>query len=158
MPTRFRYAPQGFAAMPLAQKTEDTPTLVTPTDKIGFIIVKAREFDEKVADSDPDEGSNPTDDGNADILEDKEGDGTREELAGAIDALNEDEQIELVALAWLGRGTYGLSEWADALQVARDEHNKRTAAYLLGLPLLGDYLEEGLAAFGQSISDEDADS
>jgi hypothetical protein len=111
-----------------------------------------------VADSDPDEGSNPTDDDNADILEDKEGDGTREELVGAINALNEDEQFELVALAWLGRGTYDLSEWSDALQVARDEHNKRTAQYLLGLPLLGDYLEEGLAAFGISISDPDADS
>jgi hypothetical protein len=144
--------------MPLAQKSDDTPTLTIPSDKIGFIIVKAREFDEKVADSDPDEGSNPTDDGNADILEDKAGDGTREELAGAINALNEDEQIELVALAWLGRGTYDLSEWTDALVVARDEHNKRTAQYLLGLPMLGDYLEEGLAAFGISISDEDADS
>jgi hypothetical protein len=144
--------------MSLAQKSDDTPTLIIPSDKVGFIIVKAREFDEKVADSDPDEGSNPTDDGNADILEDKAGDGTREELAGAINALNEDEQIELVALAWLGRGTYDLSEWSDALQVARDEHNKRTAQYLLGLPMLGDYLEEGLAAFGVSISDEDADS
>ena len=144
--------------MPLARKSDDTPTLIIPTDKVGFIIVKAREFDEKVADSDPDEGSNPTDDGNADILEDKEGDGTREELAGAINAFNEDEQIELVALAWLGRGTYDLAEWSDALQVARDEHNKRTAQYLLGLPMLGDYLEEGLAAFGKSISDEDADS
>jgi hypothetical protein len=132
--------------MPIAQKSDDTPALNIAEDKVAFIIVKAREFDEKVADSDPDEGSNPTDDGNADILEDKAGDGTR------------DEQIELVALAWLGRGTYDLSEWADALQVARDEHNKRTAKYLLGLPLLGDYLEEGLAAFGISISDPDADS
>jgi hypothetical protein len=144
--------------MPIAQKSDDTPALNIAEDKVAFIIVKAREFDEKVADSDPDEGSNPTDDGNADILEDKAGDGTREELVGAINELNVDEQIELVALAWLGRGTYDLSEWADALQVARDEHNKRTAKYLLGLPLLGDYLEEGLAAFGISISDPDADS
>jgi hypothetical protein len=144
--------------MPIAQKSDDAPALNISEDKVAFIIVKAREFDEKVADSDPDEGSNPTDDDNADILEDKAGDGTREELVGAINALNEDEQIELVALAWLGRGTYDLSEWSDALQVARDEHNKRTAQYLLGLPLLGDYLEEGLAAFGISISDEDADS
>jgi hypothetical protein len=144
--------------MPLTQQaTDDAPTLMTPVDKIGFIIVKAREFDEKVADSDPDEGSNPTDDANADILEDKRGDGTQEELAGAINALNEDEQIEIVALAWLGRGTYDLSEWRDALKTARDEHNKRTAAYLLGIPQLGDYLEEGLAAMGMSISDEDED-
>lgn len=144
--------------MPLAAEAEDkpAPTLTIPTDKVGFIIVKAREFDEKEPDSDPDEGSNPTDDGNADILEDKAGDGTQEELAGAIRELNEDEQIELVALAWLGRGTYDLSEWPLALQTARDEHNKRTAEYLLGLPMLGDYLEEGLAAFGETISDENA--
>jgi Protein of unknown function (DUF3775) len=142
--------------MPLAENSVDTPVLAIPTDKVGFIIVKAREFDEKVADSDPDEGSNPTDDANADILEDKSGDGTREELAGAIRALNDDEQVELVALAWIGRGTYDLSEWPEALQVARDEHGKKPATYLLGLPMLGDYLEEGLAAFGETISDEDA--
>jgi hypothetical protein len=142
--------------MPLSAEIGPAPTLTIATDKVSFIIVKAREFDEKEEDSDPDEGSNPTDDGNTDILEDKAGDGTQEELAGAIRELNEDEQIELVALAWLGRGTYDLSEWPQAIQTARDEHNKRTAEYLLGLPMLGDYLEEGLAAFGESISDENA--
>jgi hypothetical protein len=134
---------------------EDGPALNIAVDKVGFIIVKAREFDEQVADSDPDSGSNPIDDGDADVLEDKKDDPTRAELVAAIRGLNEDEQIELVALAWLGRGTYDLDEWQDALDTARTEHNKRTAEYLLGLPMLGDYLEEGLAAFGESISDED---
>ena len=32
-------------------------------------------------------------------------------------------------------------------------HNKRTAEYLLGMPLLGDLLEEGLAQFGHSIEE-----
>ena len=54
-----------------------------------------------------------------------------------------------MALAWVGRGTYEISEWREALSVARSEHNKRTAEYLQKLPLLGDYLEEGLAAFGE---------
>lgn len=130
------------------------PALNIPTDKIAFIIVKAREFDAKEADSDPDSGSNPTDDGGADVLEDKQGDQARRELITAINDLNEDEQIELVALAWLGRGTFDISEWQDALSTARSEHNRRTAHYLLSLPMLGDYLEEGLAAFGESISDE----
>ena len=65
-----------------------------------------------------------------------------------------EEQINLVALAWLGRGTYDKSEWSEALKIARQEHNNRTAQYLLGLPLLGDYLEEGLSQFGRRCSDE----
>jgi hypothetical protein len=133
----------------------DTPALNISIDKIAFIILKAREYDGKEADSDPDSGSNPTDDDDRDVLEDKEGDQTRRELVTAINDLNEDEQNELVALAWLGRGTYDISEWVDAVDTARDAHNKRTAQYLLSLPLLGDYLEEGLEAFGASIVDMD---
>ena len=131
------------------------PHLDIPTDKLGFIIVKAREYDVKESDSDPDEGSNPTDDGNIDVLTDKEDDPVREELLGAIRELPEDERIQLVALAWLGRGTYELSEWKTALETARLEHRKRTAEYLLGLPLLGDYLEDGLALFDDGIVDQD---
>src|ERR1700722_13780204 len=132
-----------------------TPQLDIPTDKLGFIILKAREYDVKESDSDPDEGSNPTDDGNMDVLMDKSDDPVREELLGAIRELPEDERLQLVALAWLGRGTYDLSEWDTALDTARSEHRKRTAEYLLGLPLLGDYLEDGLAMFDDGIVDAD---
>jgi hypothetical protein len=131
-----------------------SPELSIPTDKIAFIIVKARAYDVKEGVSDPDSGSNPTDDGDTDVLEDGPDDPTRRELVDAINGLPDDEQIELVALAWLGRGTFGLDEWNEAVETARTEHNKRTAEYLLGLPLLGDYLEDGLAQFGESISDE----
>ncbi|HTP76320.1 MAG TPA: DUF3775 domain-containing protein [Rhizomicrobium sp.] len=135
--------------------TSEGPKLNIPIDKIAFIIVKAREYDAKEADSDPDSGSNPTDDNDRDVLEDKQGDQTRHELVAAINDLNEDEQNELVALAWLGRGTYDITEWEDAVETASDAHNKRTAQYLLSLPLLGDYLEDGLEAFGDSIVDMD---
>jgi hypothetical protein len=114
-------------------------------DKVRQIIAEARVFDAKEAVSDPDSGSNPSDDGGADILEDLPGDATYQELAEYIRSLDEDEQIELVALAWVGRGTYGLSEWVDAVAEARRAHNKRTVEYLTSLPKLGDYLEEGLA-------------
>lgn len=130
------------------------PTLNIATDKVAFIIVKAREFDVKEADSDPDSGSNATDDDETDVLEDKLDDPVRQELVSYINGLNVDEQIELVALAWLGRGTYDIEEWREAVATAKSEHNRRTAQYLLGLPMLGDYLEEGLDAFGESISDE----
>ncbi len=140
--------------MPVAPQTPEPPTLDIASDTLAFIIEKAREFDVKESDSDPDCGSNPSDDGNADILEDKADDATREELVGAIRELNEDERAELIALAWLGRGTYELEEWDEAISTARSEHGKRAAEYLIGLPLLGDYLEDGMALFDEGIVDE----
>jgi hypothetical protein len=120
-------------------------------DKVCFIIAKARAFDAKEEVSDPDSGSNAADDGMTDVLEELPDalDATRLEIVEFIRALDEDEQNNLVALAWLGRGTYDIGEWREALSVARSEHNKRAADYLLRLPLLGDYLSEGLAAFGE---------
>jgi hypothetical protein len=120
-------------------------------EKVRHIITEARVFDGKEGDSDPDSGSNPTDDGQADILEDQPNDATPQVLANYIRSLDEDEQIELVALAWVGRGTYGPEEWDDAVAEARRAHNKRTAEYLFSLPMLGDYLEEGLTL----VEDED---
>jgi hypothetical protein len=125
-----------------------------PLDKVSFIILKAREYDVKEGDSDPQESSNPIDDGQADILTDNGEDPVREELLGAIRGLNEEERIRLVALAWLGRGTFEFGEWKEALATARSEHSRRTAEYLISLPLLGDYLEDGLAMFDQGIVDD----
>jgi hypothetical protein len=126
---------------------------IISNEKVCHVVVKAKQFDVKEADSDPASGSNASDDGMTDVLEDKKIDPVRRELIVFINSLNIDEQCALVALAWIGRGTYDKSEWKDALQQARDEHNNRTAQYLLGLPLLADYLEEGMAAFGESCED-----
>ena len=103
-------------------------------------------FDAKEELSDPQSGSNATDDDMRDILEDIADDPTYQELLEMIRNLDEDEQIQLVALAWLGRGTFDAADWKDAVKQARAAHNNRTAEYLVGLPLLGDYLEEGRAA------------
>ena len=130
------------------------PVLNLPLDKVSFIILKAREFDVKEGDSDPEQDFDAIDDGHADILTDNGEDPAREELLGAIRALNEDERIRLVALAWLGRGTFELGEWKEALATARSEHSRRTGEYLLSMPLLGDYLEDGLALFDEGIVDD----
>jgi predicted protein tyrosine phosphatase len=135
-----------------ATDESDLPDLGINPEKVCHVIAKARMFDVKEEVSDPDSGSNPADDGMTDVLEDLADDPTYRELMAFIRALDEDEQIWLVALAWIGRGTYDASELADALSEARDQHNKRTAEYLTGLPLLGDYLQEGLAAFGASCT------
>ncbi|TPM27005.1 DUF3775 domain-containing protein [Mesorhizobium sp. B2-3-4] len=73
---------------------------------------------------------------------------TEEELRELINDLNVDEAAELIALAWIGRGDYDASEWSEAVAAARERANKRTAKYLLGMPLLADLLEEGLEAIG----------
>ena len=139
------------------RKSAQEPSLNLPLDKVSFIILKAREYDVKEEGADPDTGSNPIDDGQTDVLTDAGDDPVREELLGAIRGLNDDERVRLVALAWLGRGTYDLDEWKEAVATARSEHSRRAAEYLLGLPLLGDYLEDGLAMFDEGIVD-DADA
>ena len=130
------------------------PSLNLPLDKVSFIILKAREYDAKEEGTDPDSGSNAIDDGQTDILTNKQEDSVREELLSAIRSLHEEERLRLVALAWLGRGTYAKEEWREAIATARSEHSRRTAEYLLGLPLLGDYLEDGLAMFDEGIVDD----
>lgn len=122
-------------------------------DSVCSIVLKARVLSAKEGVVDPDDASNAVDDGDRQILQDGADDATAEELKSFIDDLNEDQQIELVALAWLGRGSFSRAEWRDALAEARQAANERTAEYLMGMPLLADYLEEGLAAFELSCSD-----
>ena len=132
---------------------EDTTTLTISPEKVCFIIVKAREFDAKDVVSEPDPGSNPADDMDVAVLEDHEDDPVLEELRSAINALSEDEQIDLVALAWLGRDDYSASDWPVVREEAARAHNERTADYLFGIPLLGDFLEEGLSMLGYSCEE-----
>jgi hypothetical protein len=132
---------------PTQGRESTMPDIDISTETVCFVIAKAHEVFAKVEVDDPDSGSNATDDGMADILEDLAGDLTYEELRQFIDALNEDEQIDLVALAWLGRGDdYTVDDWDELVAEARRAHNDQTASYLLGMPLLADHLEAGLAA------------
>ena len=136
------------------------PTLTISAEDVGYLIVKAREFDVKEANSDPDSGSNATDDNMIDVLQDNGGDPVASEIAGFINSLSEEEKIDLVALMRLGRGDGTIEEWDDLRREAADERerNRHTARYLLGQPLLGDYLADGLAAFGLSWADDEGDA
>src|SRR6516165_578678 len=132
---------------------EDAATLTISPEKVCFIIMKAREFDAKGEVTDPDPGSNPSDDKDAAVLEDHSDDPVVEELTSLINALSEDEQIDLVALMWLGRDDYAASDWSPVREEAMRAHNDRTAEYLIGTPLLGDLLEEGLSKLGGSCEE-----
>jgi Protein of unknown function (DUF3775) len=133
--------------------SKNPPSLTIATEKICFIIVKAREFDVKDEVTDPDDASNATDDNMISVLEDHSDDPVANEIRGFIGAMNEDEQIDLVALTWLGRGDGIIEDWHELRAEAARAHNKRTAAYLLGIPLLSDYLEEALSLFDLSCDD-----
>ena len=136
------------------------PELSISPEKLAFIIEKAREFDVKEGSSDLDSGSNAADDGMIDVLEDNGRDPVVRELSGFIRALNEDEQVDLVALRWLGRGDGGIEDWdelrASAMEARGEYDNPRreTTQYLLGEPMLGDLLADGLDEFGVDWTDE----
>jgi hypothetical protein len=93
-------------------------------DKVAEVIILARELDQ-----------------------------TSVEFDAFIEALNEDEQVNLVALMWVGRGTYDADTFDEAVEMARQEATTPTAEYLKGSPHLADHLENGLDALGISAMD-----
>jgi Protein of unknown function (DUF3775) len=131
------------------------PGLDISPDKVGFVIVKAREMAAKVAAWD--DGATSDHDAES-ILEDFSDDATQDQLKGFIRDLNEDEQASLVALAWIGRGSFAPEELEEAVSTARAERANRAEDYLLGMPLLPDYLEEGLDRLGFSVEDAEDES
>jgi hypothetical protein len=140
--------------MDLNRTTESPgPELSIRPDDAFFILMKAREFDEKTPQSDPDSGSNPTDDSALDVIEDDPDDAVQDELIAAIDSLNDDAQLDLVALIWIGRGDFLLSEWNEARAAAKDIGRERMPRYVCGMPLVSDFLDEGLSQLGLSLDD-----
>jgi hypothetical protein len=122
-------------------------------EKACYIIVKARVFDAKVDPMVSDPGSNPADDQSREILEERPADPNLQELIGAIEALNQDEIMDVVALVWIGRGDYGAAQWDEARAIAGERVDARVAHYLTGIPLLADFLEGGLAELGYPCAD-----
>lgn len=121
------------------------------TDKVCFVIVKSRES--TAMDSGmPSDASNASDDGFLSILTERGGVATGNELAAFIDSMDEDEQVALVALMWIGRGDYAASDWKVAMADARARRTGSVTTYLLGTPLLSDYLETALAEYGETCT------
>lgn len=138
---------------PTENPADDAQIVTISPEKVCFVIIKAREYDAKDEVTEVEPGSNPSDDKDISVLENHEDDPVVEELTSFINSLSEDEQIDLVALAWLGRDDYSASDWPAVREEAARAHNQRTAAYLLGTPLVGDFLEEGLSMLGYSCEE-----
>lgn len=126
--------------------------LTISLEKLAYFVLKVREYDVKDAPNDVDGGSNASDDGMVSVLEDHRDDPVRAELFAFINGLNDDEKVDLVALVWLGRGDGDFDDW-DELRAQAAANKHRTARYLLGIPLVGDFVEEGLEQLGGSLSE-----
>lgn len=117
-------------------------------DTVLSIIDMAHEFQVKESVASPERSLIPTADWEPPANTGNTDDPARATLQAEIEDLEPDQQIELVALTWLGRGDYSIEEWQDAIGLAKERWNKRTAEYLIGTPMLADFLAEGLDQHG----------
>ena len=122
-------------------------------DTICFLIDKAHEFHAKEEVVIPEVPGSPTEDWALQVLADHADDATFQEFKTTVADLDRDQQAQLVALLWLGRGDYEVDEWSEAVAEAGRMWNSRTAEYLIAHPLLADYLEEGLGLLDYSCED-----
>ena len=135
--------------------------LLTPLETLCRLILRAKELDAQIPGDDAEEETaddvddlgdddEENDGGALSVLEDDMNTGVEEEVVAVLDDLGEDQLAEVVALAWVGRGTYDASEWEDAFGEANDLDPEERIDELLEMPALGGHLEAGLAAFDYS--------
>jgi Protein of unknown function (DUF3775) len=135
---------RGLKACTQEARMRNAPNLSISPEKVFFIVTKSRQSDSNAI------GPDASSDSSDDVVSKST---NRSELSRFIRDLNVDEQIDLVALMWLGRGDGDLDNWRDLRSEAERAHNNRTASYLIGTPMLADYLEEALSQFGKSFED-----
>ena len=124
-------------------------------ETVCFIILKARQFQAKEEVVITEVPYSPSDDWARQVLANHIDDACVQEVKATIRDLEPDQQAELIALMWLGRDDYLLSEWNSATSDAAESLTDITdpGAYLLSHPLVADYLLEGLIQHGISCEE-----
>jgi len=120
---------------------------------VCYLMVRAREFQANEEVVLPDMPDNPAEDWALQVLADHVDDLSVQEGGTILADMDPEQQAELVALMWLGRGDYDIDEWETAVQDALEARTDRTWEYLLAHPLVADYLEEGLLQHGYSCEE-----
>jgi hypothetical protein len=87
------------------------------------------------------------------IVQARDFNANRAVLQNYIADLNADEQASLVAVMWIGRDTFEADDLDEAIRTAKQEATAPTEDYLLGVPLLADYLESGLSELGYDVEE-----
>lgn len=113
-------------------------------EKLLELIEYLRIMDAKEATADLARGDDAYEDGSSHSLEMNPDDGTQQQIRGVIDGLDVDEQADLVALIWLGRGDFEPAEWVVARRRAAETLPRSVSKFIMGIPDVGDLLEEGL--------------
>jgi len=123
-------------------------------ERLSLLITLAREYDEDVPSDDDEDDENHVGEAiDEELVEEHEYDLAYQELKGALESLSRDELNCVVALVWLGRGTYDQDEFEDALSEASELDPARIPDYLIGTPLLPEYLEEGMTKMGLELEE-----
>jgi hypothetical protein len=137
----------------MSQPPEPIEFNISP-EKVFFIAARAKGFDSNFDDeTGADEHPEAEGDGDALIPAEFAEDPAAEELSGAIDQLADEEVIDLIALTWVGRGDFDWTNWNEARALATERHRQPSSPYLMGVPLLGEYLEQGLDELGRWSSE-----
>jgi hypothetical protein len=130
---------------------------LTPLDTLCRIILRAREYEAQTpTDYDGGEAADNVDDedeGTLSVLDDTINESVEEELQASFEDLGEDQLAEVIALCWVGQGTYEAADWDEAFSEAQDLVSDGTdgaVAELMDMPMLASVLESGLAAFDLS--------
>lgn len=126
--------------------------LTVSLDTLSRLIVRARELEAQVPAIETDDEDDPTDsDDPLAVLEDEANEAVEDEVRTLLEDLPEDEAAEVLAIAWVGRGTYDASEWDEAVETANEDDNDSVVDQLLDMPMLAGYLDAGLAAFDINV-------
>lgn len=124
------------------------PQLRLKSDYVEMLIYKLRALMVKEDTDLDDVGGNPSDDERPATLQEQPDDLARDEVVAEIQGLDPEEQAELVALMWLGRGDAEVEEWSALVAQAQERAETPAEDYLLGHPHVADHLAEGLDKLG----------
>ena len=113
-------------------------------ETVQFLIDRVREFHTRDDVSFDEEPEIDDDDWSEQVSTSFASDPYYQEIKTTVDDLEPDQQMTLVALMWVGRGDFSIDEWDDALKEAEENWNENTADYLIGTPMLSDYLAEAI--------------
>jgi hypothetical protein len=125
---------------------QEMPMAALPFDVavIEELVLRLNAVSAKEETDFPDPGGNATDDPLADVLQETEGDLSRDEITQEIESMDDEQKDGLVALFWIGRGDAEPEEWEATKALARQQHDGLVSRYLLGQPEVGEFLTEGL--------------